>query len=179
MTSELRSALRDAFDRLKADHAASPDWHPSTNEMVQDLVHPSMYPLVYGRTRIFEDECVGLDDAVRKWAGKGEMILREDWKYVVGRDRYKPAMGGGLIPNEFWSDNYQWLPANVAFTENGGVKFTSYINNLHPNKYPEIYRTIEKLVETSLPMWDQCLGIREGINAGRKDPRIANPDSCE
>jgi hypothetical protein len=41
-------------------------------------------------------------------------------------------------------------------------KFTSYNNNLHPNKFPEVYHTIEKLVETALPAWDQCLAVANG-----------------
>jgi hypothetical protein len=78
VTSELRDDLRKAFDKLKADHAASPDWHPNSNSMVQDLVHPSMYPLVYGRSRGFKDEQVGVVDAVEHWAGKGVVIPKEE-----------------------------------------------------------------------------------------------------
>ena len=45
--------------------------------MVQDLVHPSMYPLVYGRSRGFQEENVGVADAVEQWAGRGEVIPRD------------------------------------------------------------------------------------------------------
>ncbi|RYP69563.1 hypothetical protein DL771_006078 [Monosporascus sp. 5C6A] len=173
MPSALHDALRKAFDRLKADQASSPDWHPGSNEMVQDLVHPSMYPLVYGRTRAFKDEVVGVQEAIRAWAGKGEVIPKD----TTGTDvRRRP----GDIPASLWSDTYQWLPANMAFQEDGSVRFTSYINNLHPNKYPEIYRAIEELVGTvALPMWDQCLATchrlkREG--AGRTKSRFSLPE---
>jgi len=54
-----------------------------------------------------------------------------------------------------WSEKYQWLPANVSFQENGTVKFTSYINNLHPTKHVEIYRLIERLIDIAIPAWDQ------------------------
>jgi hypothetical protein len=63
------------------------------------------------------------------------------------------------------------LPANLG------------INNLHPNKFPDIYRTIEKLVEASLPLWDQRLAMVMGddgkIGAGRIWPRRASPDDLE
>ena len=192
----LRSSLREAFARLQSDQAVRPDWHPNTNETVQDLVHPSMYPLVYGRTPVLDDEVVGVEDAVDmdKWAGKGKVIpgrgentdLDERGaldKY--GWPLYKRDRGGidsGAVGADYWSETYQWLPANLEFTESGGVKFTSYINGLHPVKYRDIYRTVEKLVETSLPMWDQCLVRSEGfgsiVGVGRHAPRMmpTNPE---
>lgn len=45
---ELRRGLKAAFDKLRANQADEPDWHPWTDDKVQDLVHPSMYPFVYG-----------------------------------------------------------------------------------------------------------------------------------
>lgn len=105
-----------------------------------------MYPLVFESTKLFRNEVVGVADAVSKWAGKGTVISNqassESWSDV---------------PLEFWSDDYQWLPSNVALGEDGSVKFTSYINNLHPTEYPEIYEAIEQLIEKALPLWDQCL----------------------
>lgn len=62
-----------------------------------------------------------------------------------------------FIPSSFWSETYQWLPANLAFDEGGSVKFTSYVNNLHPKKYPEIYKAIEQLIDISIPAWDHVL----------------------
>lgn len=45
---DLHEDLLQAFDTLRQDQATNIDWHPDTNNMVQDLVHPSMYPFVYG-----------------------------------------------------------------------------------------------------------------------------------
>lgn len=171
------------FDTLKAHQQAAPDWHPNSGDMVQDLVHPSMYPLVYGRSRVLKDEVVGVNDAVDKWAGKGDIIPKDDWAPDPQADRFRYGIGSYDVPPQYWSTTYQWLPANVAFQEDGTVKFSSYINNLHPNKFPEIYRTIEELVSTALPAWDQCLAFavdydeREG--AGRLKPRLPYPDSPE
>lgn len=178
---ELHDRLRQAFDKLKVDHAASPDWHPNSNSMVQDLVHPSMYPLVYDRSRGSKQEQVGVADAITHWAGKGDVIAKQGPKPEPAESWRRPSynVGGSHVPPEYWSETYQWLPANVAFTDDGGVKFTSYINNLHPTKYPDIYRTIEELVEKSLPMWDQCLRLAVGYDefegAGRPDTRTGKP----
>lgn len=48
VTPELQKELRAAFDQLRADQASDVDWHPRSDEKVQDLVHPSMYPFIYG-----------------------------------------------------------------------------------------------------------------------------------
>lgn len=75
-----------------------------------------------------------------------------------------------------WSDTYQWLPANVALRENGGCELTSYVNNLHPTKYPDIYHTIERAIGTAIPAWDQCLqeflGYRKQVVPGRHKSRF-------
>lgn len=129
--------------------------------MVQDLLHPSMYPLVYGRTRAFQDEIVGVEDAIKLWAGKGTVLPTEK-KVSEGDPRWRRWL-------DDYSNDYQWLPSNAAFQDDGSIRFTSYINNLHPTKFPEIYKTIEKLVKTALPLWDQCLGQE---HAGRTEPRM-------
>jgi hypothetical protein len=176
VTGQLHEALRSAFDELKADQQASPDWHPNSGDMVQDLVHPSMYPLVYGRTRAFKEECVGVKNAISHWAGKGTIIPQENGEYDEDGRTYSE------VSPHYWSIIYQWLPANVIFQDNGSIKFTSYINNLHPGKYPHIYQTIERLVEIALPMWDQCLAMARTDHrpgAGRKEPRFDAPDTPE
>lgn len=158
----LREALREAFAKLKTDQAARPDRHPNANETVHDLVDPSMYPLVFGRSLFFEDEPVGVDDAFDRWIGKGDVIPRQFYKLTEDEQCSK----------EYLSDKYQWLPANLEFTAGGGVKFTSYINNLHPTKYRDIYATIEKLVEISLPLWDKCVFRARYPQPGRQGPRL-------
>ena len=171
----LHRSLLTSFETLKADQADVPDWHPNSDDRVQNLVHPSLFPLVYNRTRAFQDEVVGVEDAIDEWSGKGEVVVGEK-PWVP--DRFRFGVGGD-VPPDFWSVNFQWLPANVAFQDDGTVRFTSYINNLHPNKYPEIYRAIEGLIETSLPMWDQCLktaiNYTEVVGPGRNEGRFGVP----
>jgi len=187
VSPELHEALREAFARLKADQASNPDWHPNTNETVQDLVHPSMYPLVYGRSRFLPDELVGVQDAVDKWAGKGEVIpKRAEWdeppnQQGPGRLYSNAGIGGSFIDRSYWSTTYQWLPANLEFNDDGTVEFTSYINNLHPTKYLDIYVTIEKLLNAALPLWDQCIAEYNNyklIGPGRRQPRL-RPENPE
>lgn len=173
VSASLRAELHEAFNKLKLDQRSNPKWHPKSNEQVLDLVHPSMYPLVYGRTRVLQDKVVGTTGAIHKWAGKGEPIAKDTTSDQVRTHPAPPPAG-------LWSDTYQWLPANVKFVDDGTVKLTSYINNLHPEKYPDIYSTIEKLIEAALPTWDQCLCLRlrfeKRIGAGRTAPRFPLQD---
>ena len=179
VSDSLHRLLLASFETLRADQADSPDWHPNSDDKVRNLVHPSLFPLVYNRTRAFQDDVVGVEDAIDEWSGKGEVIVGE--KPSVP-DRFSHGVGGS-VPPDFWSVNFQWLPSNVTFQDDGTLRFTSYINNLHPKKYPEIYRAIEGLIETSLPMWDQCLKTATDISAvsgpGRNEGRFGVPAEPE
>ncbi|KAK7428198.1 hypothetical protein QQZ08_005264 [Neonectria magnoliae] len=185
----LHDALRAAFAKLKDEQKDDPDWHPRTNGKVQDLVHPSLYPLVYGRSRVFEEEVVDVDNAIDKWAGSGDVIPqlepdikrtgRQPWSRWSSSD-HTTSIGGSRVHPSYWSTKYQWLPANVKFQDDGTVKFTSYINNLHPGKHRDIYGTIEKLIEKSLPAWDLCLAQYRNYNlvgAGRTESRFPQPEN--
>lgn len=48
VSDELRQGLKAAFEKLRAEQGDEPDWHPWTDDKVLDLVHPSLYPFVYG-----------------------------------------------------------------------------------------------------------------------------------
>jgi hypothetical protein len=50
------------------------DWHPNSNEQVLNLVHPSLFPLVYGRTQVLQEGLVGLA-TVWNLAAKGQWRL--------------------------------------------------------------------------------------------------------
>ena len=131
-----------------------------------------------GRSKFLSEEVVGVANAVESWAGKGEVLPKAE---AEAADAYD-GIGGSHLPNQFWSEKFQWLPANLAFQSDGTVKFTSYINNLHPTKYADIYHTIEKLIDTAIPAWDHCLTESESLNktvVGRKDKRVNAPDPCE
>ncbi|KAK0389036.1 hypothetical protein NLU13_2612 [Sarocladium strictum] len=47
LTEELAQALKKAVARLESVPEEQKDWHPGSNNQVLDLVHPSLWPLVY------------------------------------------------------------------------------------------------------------------------------------
>ncbi|KAJ3459762.1 hypothetical protein MRS44_015835 [Fusarium solani] len=158
--NSLHDKLMQAFDALRADQGDNVDWHPRSNDMVQDLVHPSMYPFVYGRSKFIQEEVVGVHDALDH-VGKGATVPKDE---QPESDRV------------FWSTTYQWLPSNISFGDDGTIKFTSYVNNLNPEKFPEIYETLERVIDKAIPAWDQCLheytNWKKGPIAGRLDSRF-------
>ncbi|UKZ52594.1 hypothetical protein TrVGV298_006375 [Trichoderma virens] len=178
MNAQLRDELVQAFETLRADQAANVDWHPGTNDMVQNLVHPSMYPFVFSRSSFILEEQIGLDNAF-DFVGKGEIPPAIDRFPDYGRRFlnicWQPHFMG-IVPPEYRSSLYQWLPANVAFRDDGSAKITSYINNLHPGKYPAIYTAIEHAIDAAIPAWDQCLREdlrwRDTVAAGRTESRF-------
>ncbi|KAK2930715.1 Protein of unknown function DUF4246 [Fusarium oxysporum f. sp. vasinfectum] len=168
----LHQDLNRACYTLWKDQEGNVDWHPRSNDMVQNLIHPSMHNFVYGISSapgtkgllliinrsftVHSDEVVGVSNAL-DFMGKGEPVRGQTPLVRENEFRSKFGIGSGKVLPEYWSDKYQWLPANVGFREDGSAEFTSYVNNLHPTKFPEIYRTIERLVDRVIPAWNHCL----------------------
>ncbi|KJK87875.1 hypothetical protein H633G_08295 [Metarhizium anisopliae BRIP 53284] len=114
------------------------DWHPGSDGKVLDLVHPSLWPLVYGKSRILPDRRIGLSDALDN-CGMGDVI--QEPAPPSGRNRHCT------------STKFQWLACDVS-VEKGRAKIESYINNLHPVKHASLYPVIERFIEKALPAWD-------------------------
>lgn len=51
VSSELKAALRTAAAPLEDIPDRLKDWRPGSNGKVLDLVHPSLFPLLYGRSK--------------------------------------------------------------------------------------------------------------------------------
>ncbi|KAI3395618.1 hypothetical protein diail_1056 [Diaporthe ilicicola] len=134
LKQELKDAVRPLLDRPDEER----DWHPGSDEKVLNLVHPSLFPLVYGRTKVLASGGkVPLD-----FASAGPPENAETAPENAGAF---PDMDGN---NNMWSQKFQWLPCEVEFTEDSGtdVQISSYINNLHPTHHVAAYTAIEKIM---------------------------------
>ncbi|KAH6951398.1 hypothetical protein DER45DRAFT_587207 [Fusarium avenaceum] len=170
----LRQDLKKAFDVLRREQQDNVDWHPRSNDMVQDLLHPSMYHFVYDRSPFFQEEVVGVENAL-SYIGQGEPVKRHPPPTLPSHSGYLGnAVGSWRVDPEYWSKKYQWLPSNVGFRADGSAKLTSYVNNLHPTRFPDVYKTLEQAIDKAIPAWDQCLrGIDGYTNNGRRNKVIA------
>ncbi|TFK20400.1 hypothetical protein FA15DRAFT_599792 [Coprinopsis marcescibilis] len=152
--SRLKTALQVAAAPLEDVPDRSKDWHPGSNGKVLDLVHPSLFPLVYGKTKVLQpgSKVTTLEDCVTR-CGDGQIALSATDVPTVyiphpihyGRESFKP-----------YSDKYQWLPCEVDVT-GGKARITSYINNLHPQKHKELYDVIEDVITAAIPLWELTL----------------------
>ncbi len=105
---DLKNALRAAVAVLEDIPQRKKDWHPGSDETVLDLVHPSLYPLTYGLTRILPDGIVDLETCITK-SGHGETIP------VPPEIETVPTYQGCLrdSPQRLYSNKFQWLPCDV------------------------------------------------------------------
>jgi hypothetical protein len=50
------------------------------------------------------------------------------------------------------------------------MRFTSYINNLHPQRHSEVYNLLEKLIATAIPAWEHVLSGKATIASETDTP---------
>ena len=154
------AALEDVPDWHK-------DWHPGSNGTVLDLVHPSLYPLVFGRTRVLETGNTSLEDCIAR-CGEGQVTqIPSKEEIIIKKDNR-------LMIEGLYSQNFQWLPCMVdisgkhaKYVQNlrpahvahisSPLRITSYINNLHPVKYKGLYGLIERVIDAAIPLWNISL----------------------
>ncbi|KAJ3543275.1 hypothetical protein NM208_g3655 [Fusarium decemcellulare] len=173
----------DVLQRLKAGVKSledipdiDKDWHPGSDSKVLDLVHPSLFPLVYGRSSIMPHERIGLGECL-DFCGRGVVIPEPD-ESDTGISRTFDWQGA---PIESLSIMFQWLPCDVAISNNGQARIESYINNLHPEEHSDLYPVIEEFIQKSLPAWDLIYRwVRkhhvQRLTAGRVGRPFPTPD---
>jgi len=113
---ELKAAvkpLEDVPEKMK-------DWHPDSDSKVLDLVHPSLFPLVYGTTRFLPDSLTNLDDCIER-CGEGT-VLPLPFGGVPASGLAADSDDGAIPVSDPYSKKFQWLPCDVDVLDNDGVK---------------------------------------------------------
>jgi len=49
------------------------------------------------------------------------------------------------------------IPSEFKIDEDGKVIIESYINNLHPEKHEDLYKSIESIFEQFVPMFNRII----------------------
>ena len=113
VSSDLKAALLAAAAPLKDIPDRLKDWQPGSDGKALDLIHPSLSPLLYGRSRVLSSGVVELQDCVSR-TGKGEITTTPDDSQVeVHTTKYRNDIWGNADPN-FWSKAFRWLPCDVG-----------------------------------------------------------------
>ncbi|KAI9350878.1 hypothetical protein BDR26DRAFT_851683 [Obelidium mucronatum] len=101
---------------LEAAALAKHRWHAGSDGKVLDLIHPSDYCLVHGRS-----------------------LLRDSSKHLIGVKKSEVDLETSARDV---SRKFQWLPAEFKVDAAGAVTIESYINNLNRRESPELYKDV-------------------------------------
>ncbi|TFK24949.1 hypothetical protein FA15DRAFT_618654 [Coprinopsis marcescibilis] len=155
VTTDIKSALQRAVQPLEDVPELQKDWHPGSDEKVLDLVHPSLFPFVYGRTKALQPGSKSTNlkagDSIKR-CGEGEVVAKAEISNEP-EEFYQSFRKKTLQP---FSDKFQWLPCEVDVTGDK-AKIVSYINNLHPDKHGQLYEVIEDVITAAIPLWEATL----------------------
>ncbi|KAJ5092800.1 Protein of unknown function DUF4246 [Penicillium angulare] len=162
ISTDLRLALKEALALLE-NASEGKDYEPGSDDKVVNLVDPSLFPVIYGRTRVLPDELVGLENVFSR-VGEGIVlpVTQENEKFsriaTINAEIAETSEGhmntdGKLI----LSTEFQWLPFDVKITHSSGCQILSYINNIHPIKHQALYKILEEIVGNTIPLWEQSL----------------------
>lgn len=118
--------LRNGVQRLIDTEPV--DYHPGSGTRVRDLVHPSLYPFI---------------------AGRSTTLRPVPTPESPTNDRFG---------RPFESSRYQWLPTPFQVAADGSVRIESYINNLDRTRHPGLYEDLAALFATALPLFESVVG---------------------
>ncbi|KAJ2912666.1 hypothetical protein MD484_g7746, partial [Candolleomyces efflorescens] len=150
----VKVALQNAIKPLESVPEAQKDWHPGSDGKVLDLVHPSLYPLVYGKTKVLPvgSQVVTLENCISR-CGEGEP-LRTPIRATVPEQDAKVYYGYMLSDiYDPYSTKFQWLPCDVDISGDR-PRILSYINNLHPERHKDLYHSIQDVIKAAIPLWE-------------------------
>ncbi|KAJ7051810.1 hypothetical protein C8F01DRAFT_1262595 [Mycena amicta] len=130
---ELRQSLIAAVKPLEDVPEPQKDWHPGSNERVLDLVHPSLYPLLFEKT----------------WGTHNNGTIRT----------FHPPSAAKLgVSRQFVSRRFQWLPSDFTVSPQGSVKLASpYINNIPRQHANALVPALEQIMTRAIPLWERVL----------------------
>lgn len=152
---DLQQALKHAVHPPENVVEEQKDYHPGSDQKVVDLVHPSLFPVIYGRTRILPDQVIELDDCLNS-VGQGQLLsVPPDEQAAI--TNYPLGYSVDDTNVKAYSRKFQWLPCDVEFTPDNECRIRSYINNLHPQKYRDSYQVIENILARVIPLWDTTM----------------------
>ncbi|KPM39634.1 hypothetical protein AK830_g6934 [Neonectria ditissima] len=169
--ADLREALVSAVAPLENVPAEQQDWHPGSDNKVLDLVHPSLWPVVYGTTLVLTDRRINLENCLEN-CGMGVPIPKPHPAELNVR-----RINWSDDPVDHLSSRFQWLPCDVDLTGKQ-ARIESYINNLHPTHHAALYPVIEKFIQKALPAWDVIYRWPEEFAVQRLVINVVGADCC-
>ncbi|KAH9839182.1 uncharacterized protein C8Q71DRAFT_795498 [Rhodofomes roseus] len=131
ISASLRAGLISAVAPLESVPDSEQDWHPGSDGKVLDLVHPSLYPVIYGRT---------ISNTTRqplkpRPSDINKMFISDHFQW---------------LPSDFD------VPKDGTVT-----LASPYINNIHPDRHRPLMDVIPRILEKAVPMFEWVLSELE------------------
>lgn len=123
----MRAELLAAVAPLETIPDAAKDWHPGSDGKVLDLVHPSLYPVVYGRT-------------IDRMSGEPLRPRPSDVAGMFKSERFQ------WLPSDFYVQD-----------DGAVRLVSPYINNIHPEDHGALVDVITRVLERAVPMFERAL----------------------
>lgn len=114
------------------------DYHPNSDDIVRDLVHPALYSYVKGVSKM------------GKHAESPVSDVDDDDKDFWGR--------------QYEDSKFQWLPAPFKITQQGNCLIREYINNLDKTLFADLYKDLEGLFEVFLPYFEDVWSYAKSMS---------------
>ncbi|KAG6550568.1 hypothetical protein Mapa_007937 [Marchantia paleacea] len=120
------------------------DFHPGTDHMVQDLIHPSLFSYIEGLSPVKDPTTC---PPTNKYQNCSPHDLRHRDHNSLERE----------FERQDKESKYQWLPSQFYVSPKGSVQIKSYVNNLDGETNSDLYTAIELMFELFLPMFENIL----------------------
>ncbi|KAJ2261586.1 hypothetical protein GGI01_002181 [Coemansia sp. RSA 376] len=159
--AQTTNKLKDYAAILESVSDRQKDWHPKDRSRVLNLIDPSLFPLIYSRSKLCRETSTS-PQAALKLGKVGEFPGSiEGWHKTLNvtedeEPDYHLPTGHGRCWS-YTSDKFSWLPSEFRVDDNGAVTIESYINNLHPVKHAAMYPIIASVFSKFLPLLEQVV----------------------
>ncbi len=138
----LESNLRRNIDDLA--RKTQIDYHPNSNDIVRDLVHPALYPYIKNVSKL-------------KGSEKSDAEPSDD------------SQGKDFWNRKYESSRFQWLPTPFKITEDGKCLIQEYINNLDRTIFPDLYTDLQSLFEIFIPYFEEVWSYAKAMEFFQSD----------
>lgn len=146
------------------------DYHPHSNGIVRDLVHPALYSFVKGVSPQKTLPPVP-PEVFTKWGN--ESLEKSDDLSEGMETSFEDEVSGS---KDYWgrpyeaSSKYQWLPTYFNISCDGTCSIQDYINNLVPrSKYETLYDSIAQLFSHALPLIESVFSYGKVVRPRIRD----------
>ncbi|KAJ2580924.1 hypothetical protein GGH95_002335, partial [Coemansia sp. RSA 1836] len=137
------------------------DWYPDGESRMLNLIDPSLFPLIYSRSKLCRQSSMSVQPSLMAKAPGAFSGSIDKWRKALnGTDSNMPSYHIPTFPscdNNCVSRGFSWLPSEFRVSENGAVTIESYINNLHPVNHAPLYQIIASVFSKFIPLLEQVV----------------------